>query len=89
MKRWSVRSFFKIDWQWPRDTIKPLENALDRRVEVVDRNKYKLDSLNLVTLHFDGEMDLRDFTRDQMNELLDLAEKGVGELVAAQRAAVA
>ena len=29
------------------------------------------------------------FSRDQMNELLDLAEKGVGELVAAQQAAVA
>jgi ribonuclease PH len=29
------------------------------------------------------------FSRDQMNTLLDLAEKGVGELVAAQKAAIA
>lgn len=29
------------------------------------------------------------FSRDQMNHLMDLAEKGVGELVAAQRAATA
>jgi ribonuclease PH len=28
------------------------------------------------------------FSRDQMNELIDLAEKGVGELVAAQTAAL-
>ena len=29
------------------------------------------------------------FSRDQMNALMDLAEKGVGELVAAQQAATA
>jgi len=29
------------------------------------------------------------YSRDQMNQLMDLAEKGVGELVAAQKAASA
>ena len=29
------------------------------------------------------------YTRDQMNQLMDLAEKGVSELVAAQKAATA
>ena len=29
------------------------------------------------------------FSRDQMNQLMDLAEKGVSELVAAQKAATA
>jgi len=60
LERWSVRSFFEIGWQWPKEIIKPLGVALDKRAEVVDRKKHDVDSLKLVTLHFDGEMEPRD-----------------------------
>ncbi len=66
LARWSVRSFFDIDWQWPKAFIQPLGDALDKRVEIVDRMKHNFASLNLITLHFDGEMELRNM-RGQNN----------------------
>ncbi len=53
----------------------------------VDGNFIMTGSRRLIEVQMSAEA--ATFTRDQMNELLDLAEKGVGELVAAQRAAVA
>jgi type I restriction enzyme S subunit len=60
LERWSVRSFFEIAWHWPRAVIKALGHALDKRVEIVNRDEHDFDSLRLVTLHFDGEMEPRD-----------------------------
>lgn len=60
LHRWSVRSFFDVGWRWPEDTIRPLADAFNRRVEVVDRRKHDFDSLHLVTLHFDGKIEPRD-----------------------------
>ena len=51
----------------------------------VDGNFIMTGSGRLIEVQMSAEGST--FTRDQMNQLLDLAEKGVGELVAAQKAA--
>jgi len=53
----------------------------------VDGNFIMTGSGRLIEVQMSAEGST--YTRDQMNELLDLAEKGVGELVAAQKAACA
>ncbi len=53
----------------------------------VDGNFIMTGSRRLIEVQMSAEG--ATFSRDQMNELLDLAEKGIGELVDAQRAAVA
>ena len=60
MERWSVGSFNQIDWQWPREVIKPLSTVLRRRFEVVNRKDHDFASLQLATLHFDGELEPRE-----------------------------
>jgi type I restriction enzyme S subunit len=60
MERWSVGSFNQIDWQWPREVIKPLSTVLHRRFEVVNRDDHDFASLQLATLHFDGELEPRE-----------------------------
>lgn len=60
LHRWSVGSFIKTDWRWPADTILPLSTALTRKVVDLDRTVTATDNVRLVTLHFDGEMELRD-----------------------------
>ena len=60
MERWSVGSFNQIDWQWPREVIKPLSSVLRRRFEVVNRKDHDFASLQLATLHFDGELEPRE-----------------------------
>lgn len=60
LRRWSVSSYFKVQWKWPADIIKPLETALERRIIPVDRSKVRFSELGLVTLHFDGELERRD-----------------------------
>ena len=52
-----------------------------------DANFVMTDELRAVEVQ--GSAEGATFTRAQFDALLDLAEKGVGELVAAQRAAVA
>ena len=52
----------------------------------VDGNFIMLESRRLIEVQMSAEG--ATYSRDQMNQLLDLAEKGVAELVAAQRAAV-
>lgn len=56
---WSVGSFFRAAWKWPRECVRPLSAALSRRVDEVDRSKYSLGDLQLVTLHFDGTLEPR------------------------------
>lgn len=53
----------------------------------VDGNFVLMGSGKLIEVQMSAEGST--YSRDQMNQLLDLAEKGVGELVAAQNAAVA
>ena len=60
MERWSVGSFSQIDWQWPREVIKPLSTVLRRRFEVVNRKDHDFASLQLATLHFDGGLEPRE-----------------------------
>ncbi|MDF1802196.1 ribonuclease PH [Thalassovita sp.] len=52
----------------------------------VDGNFIMLESGRLIEVQMSAEGST--YTRDQMNQLLDLSEKGVAELVAAQKAAV-
>jgi type I restriction enzyme S subunit len=58
--RWSVGSFVQTDWGWPAEIIKPLSVVLSRKVVDVARASGQPGALRLVTLHFDGEMELRD-----------------------------
>ncbi|ABG30141.1 ribonuclease PH [Roseobacter denitrificans] len=53
----------------------------------VDGNFIMTGSKQLIEVQMSAEG--ATFSRDQMNQLMDLAEKGVGELVAAQKAATA
>lgn len=57
---WSVGSFVRVKWRWPKEYIRPLSTALWRRVEEVDRGWHSIENLQLVTLHFDGTMEPRD-----------------------------
>ncbi len=52
----------------------------------VDGNFIMLESGRLIEVQMSAEGST--YTRDQMNQLMDLAEKGVAELAAAQKAAV-
>jgi restriction endonuclease S subunit len=60
MERWAVGSFTQIEWLWPREVIKPLSTVLRRRLEVVNRSQHDFASLQLATLHFDGELEPRE-----------------------------
>jgi len=51
---WSVGSFFKLNWQWPSEYIKPLSSALKRKSVVANNEDYLSGQMKLVTLHFDG-----------------------------------
>ncbi len=53
----------------------------------VDGNFIMTGSKQLIEVQMSAEGST--YSRDQMNQLMDLAEKGVGELVTAQRAATA
>lgn len=59
LRRWSVNSFFSIDWQWSAHSIKPLAVALERKSVAVDKAKIDLSAIILVSLHFNGEMEPR------------------------------
>ncbi len=59
LERWSVGSFATVDWRWPSQLIQPLSTALRRKLSEVDRERTDPDALQLVTLHFDGEMEPR------------------------------
>jgi type I restriction enzyme S subunit len=59
LKLWGVNSFFKIDWQWLKEFIKPLCTALRRKQVEIDRKETPFDQLQLITLHFDGSIEPR------------------------------
>lgn len=60
LERWSVASFIELGWKWPREVIRPLADALERKSVDVDRVNVNPDDLQLATLHFTGEMRPRD-----------------------------
>lgn len=53
----------------------------------VDFNVVLNDDLNLIELQ--GTAEEGSYTRAQLNQMLDLAEKGIGEVMALQRRAIA
>ena len=59
LHRWSVGSFIETGWRWPAETIRPLSTALTRKSVDLNRATTPADAIRLVTLHFDGEMELR------------------------------
>jgi type I restriction enzyme S subunit len=74
---WSVRSFFRINWQWPGDVVRPLGDALERKRDRVPPAEKSLDDLDLVTLRFDGSMEVRDTgTKSRFKGNLYYAEPG-------------
>jgi ribonuclease PH len=62
-----------------------LDYALDSMVDV-DMNIVMTESGKLVEVQ--GTAEEQAFTRDQMNQMLDLAEKGIKEIIAAQKKAL-
>lgn len=62
LHRWSVGSYIETGWRWPADTIRPLSVALTRKSVDVDHKVMPADTIRLVTLHFNGEMNLRDIS---------------------------
>jgi type I restriction enzyme, S subunit len=59
LHRWSVGSFIETGWRWPAEAIRPLSSALTRKHLDVARAEISEGAIRLVTLHFDGEMELR------------------------------
>jgi type I restriction enzyme, S subunit len=59
LRLWSVGSFTNIKWHWPNEYIKPLSSAMKRVQAEVNRKEHSFDTLQLVTLHFDGTMEKR------------------------------
>ena len=60
LERWSVGAFRAPSWKWPRDQIKPLSFALQRRSEPVDKKTFELRPEHIVTLRFTGGIEPRD-----------------------------
>lgn len=75
-RRWSVKSFYTIRWQWPASAIKPLSLALERKVSALERSGSTPSDLPLVSLHFDGEMEPRDADISDFKGRLFLCEAG-------------
>jgi len=67
------------------EVILDLDYALDLTVDV-DMNIVMTESGKLVEVQ--GTAEEQTFTRDQMNQMLDLAEKGIKEIIAAQKKAL-
>lgn len=65
IKRWSPGSFREMAWSWSPDVIRPLSTALRRRIEAVDRRAHTRDSLTFGSLHFTGELSIRDMSGKQ------------------------
>jgi type I restriction enzyme S subunit len=59
LHRWSVGSFVEMGWRWPTETILPLSAALSRKSMDFAHSKTASKEIRLVTLHFDGQMELR------------------------------
>ena len=74
LHRWSVNSFFSIDWKWPSHSIKPLTVALKRKSVAIDKAKVNLDDVILVSLHFNGDMEPRNVSSVGFKGRLFLAE---------------
>ena len=67
------------------EAILDLDYALDSTIDV-DMNIVMTESGKLVEIQ--GTAEEQAFTRDQLNQMLDLAEKGIKEIIAAQREAL-
>jgi len=67
------------------EVILDLDYALDSTVDV-DMNIVMTESGKLVEVQ--GTAEEQAFTRDQLNQMLDLAEKGIKEIIAAQKKAL-
>ena len=67
------------------EVVLDLDYALDSTVDV-DMNIVMTESGKLVEVQ--GTAEEQAFTRDQMNQMLDLAEQGIKEIIAAQKKAL-
>jgi ribonuclease PH len=67
------------------EAILDLDYALDSTVDV-DMNIVMTESGGLVEVQ--GTAEEQPFTRDQMDQMLDLAEKGIKEIITAQKKAL-
>lgn len=76
LDRWNVGSYVATGWRWPKDAIRPLADALTRKVAEVDRKTTRPEAVRLVTLHFDGEMEPRNATTRPVKGRLFWAEPG-------------
>ena len=76
LHRWSVSSFFIINWKWPFHLIKPLAFALKRKSVSLDWTKATLDRTVLISLSFNGEIEIRNANIDNFKGRLFLAEAG-------------
>lgn len=73
MERWNPGSFVKTGWRWPKEHIKPLSTVLKaKQVAVTDRQK----TLPMITIRFDGEMEMRGNSADEIKGKLYLAKAG-------------
>ncbi len=76
LDRWNVGSYVATGWRWPKDAIRPLANALTRKVAEVDRKTTRPEAVRLVTLHFDGEMEPRNAATRPVKGRLFWADPG-------------
>lgn len=57
---WSVASQFSVDWNWPGEVIKPLEQVLTRRSESALDTLTPDSLVTLLTIRFDGSIEPRE-----------------------------
>jgi type I restriction enzyme, S subunit len=76
LHRWSVNSFYKIQWHWPQESIAPLSKALKRKRVMVNKQEIPLNELQLITLHFNGEMEPRNIKKANFKGALFEAKSG-------------
>ena len=74
LERWDVNSFQQLNWKWPPEALALLGSALERRVEEADKSAS--DSLQLLTLRFDGTMEPRKTLAEDTKGALYVAEPG-------------
>ena len=83
LQRWDPSSFHKIKWHWPSKVMRPIGSFLLPRKEKVDSKKFPFESLQPITIHFDGSIDRREV--DPCNSYtMDLFFAHPGDVVVAK-----
>jgi restriction endonuclease S subunit len=63
LETWSVSAQFAVEWNWPKEIIKPLGETLIRHSESILETLPPDAMVSLLTIHFDGSIEPREPVR--------------------------